>query len=178
MALRAERPKEKATAEAFQQALDRVGIKLNLKPLPGGHLLQRHLRCAERGVKTTASACAPTAGAPTGTTASASCRRSSTAGPSAPAATTTSACGSPRSTRCSTQRRTELDQATREAAWGAIDKRVMEEAVVYPGVYAKGLLLRLAERDERLRQRGLPDVRLRRDGRRRRVTVRNPSERA
>src|SRR4030095_13125510 len=33
---RAERPKEKATAEAFQQALGRVGIKLTLKPYPQG----------------------------------------------------------------------------------------------------------------------------------------------
>ena len=32
----AERPKEKATAEAFQQALGRVGIKLTLKPYPQG----------------------------------------------------------------------------------------------------------------------------------------------
>ena len=32
IAYRAERPKEKATAEAFQQALSRVGIKLTLKP--------------------------------------------------------------------------------------------------------------------------------------------------
>ena len=36
IAYRAERPKEKATAEAFQQALGRVGIKLTLKPYPQG----------------------------------------------------------------------------------------------------------------------------------------------
>ena len=35
-AYRAERPREKATAEAFQQALSRVGIKLTLKPYPQG----------------------------------------------------------------------------------------------------------------------------------------------
>ena len=34
MAYRAERPKEKATAEALQQSLARVGIKLTLKRLP------------------------------------------------------------------------------------------------------------------------------------------------
>ena len=33
---RAERPKEKATAESLQQSLARVGIKLTLKPLPAG----------------------------------------------------------------------------------------------------------------------------------------------
>ena len=31
----------------------------------------------------------------------------------------------------------ETDQAKREAMWGPIDKRVMEEAVILPGVYAK-----------------------------------------
>ena len=34
IAYRAERPKEKATAESLQQSLARVGIKLTLKPLP------------------------------------------------------------------------------------------------------------------------------------------------
>ncbi len=36
MSYRAERPKEKATAESMQQALARVGIKLTLKPFPSG----------------------------------------------------------------------------------------------------------------------------------------------
>ncbi len=36
MAFRADRPKEKATAEATQQALQRVGIKLELKGFPSG----------------------------------------------------------------------------------------------------------------------------------------------
>ena len=36
----------------------------------------------------------------------------------------------------------ELDEEKRNQLWGAIDKRVMEEAVIYPGVYAKSLLLR------------------------------------
>jgi peptide/nickel transport system substrate-binding protein len=40
------------------------------------------------------------------------------------------------------QAQVELDQSKREADWGAIDKRVMEEAVIYPGVDAKSVLLR------------------------------------
>jgi peptide/nickel transport system substrate-binding protein len=36
----------------------------------------------------------------------------------------------------------ELDQAKREAMWGAIDKKVMEDAVIYPGIYSKSLLVR------------------------------------
>ena len=37
---------------------------------------------------------------------------------------------------------TELDADKRNQMWGEIDKRVMEEAVIYPGVYAKVLLVR------------------------------------
>jgi len=40
------------------------------------------------------------------------------------------------------QAQTELDQSKREADWGAIDKAVMEQAVIYPGVDAKSVLLR------------------------------------
>ena len=36
----------------------------------------------------------------------------------------------------------ELDQGKREADWAAIDKKVMEEALIYPGVYAKSVLVR------------------------------------
>ena len=36
----------------------------------------------------------------------------------------------------------EQDEDTRNEMWGAIDERVMEEAVIYPGVYAKAVLLR------------------------------------
>ena len=36
----------------------------------------------------------------------------------------------------------EQDTAKREQLWGDIDKRVMEEAVILPGVYAKSLLFR------------------------------------
>lgn len=36
----------------------------------------------------------------------------------------------------------ELDTDKRNQIWGQIDKRVMEEAVIYPGVYSKSLLVR------------------------------------
>nr|BFE67234.1 hypothetical protein GCM10020092_005350 [Actinoplanes digitatis] len=36
----------------------------------------------------------------------------------------------------------ETDTAKRDAQWGPIDKRVMEEAVILPGVYAKSLMIR------------------------------------
>jgi peptide/nickel transport system substrate-binding protein len=37
---------------------------------------------------------------------------------------------------------TELDADRRNQMWGDVDKRVMNEAVTYPGVYAKLLLVR------------------------------------
>jgi len=37
---------------------------------------------------------------------------------------------------------TELNTDKRNQIWGEIDKRVMQEAVIYPGVYAKLLLAR------------------------------------
>ena len=36
----------------------------------------------------------------------------------------------------------ELNADKRNQIWGEIDKRVMQEAVIYPGVYAKLLLMR------------------------------------
>ena len=48
MAYRAERPKEKATAEAFQEALGKVGIKVTPKPLPEGDYFSAHLRHSRR----------------------------------------------------------------------------------------------------------------------------------
>ena len=36
----------------------------------------------------------------------------------------------------------EPDATKREAMWAAVDKRVMEEAVILPGLWAKSLLLR------------------------------------
>jgi peptide/nickel transport system substrate-binding protein len=36
----------------------------------------------------------------------------------------------------------ETDTAKRDADWGAIDKRVMEEAVILPGVWGKQVTLR------------------------------------
>jgi peptide/nickel transport system substrate-binding protein len=36
----------------------------------------------------------------------------------------------------------ELDTDKRNQLWAAIDKRVMQEAVIYPGVYSKALLVR------------------------------------
>ena len=139
MAYRAERPKEKATAEAFQQALARVGIKLTLKGFPSGDYFSQYAGNPPYVVEEQPRPGAPTAGARTGTTASASCRRSSTAGSSGrPVARPTPASGSPRSTRCSTQALAETDTGQ---ARGDLGRRSTSGSwrrrSSYPGVYAK-----------------------------------------
>jgi peptide/nickel transport system substrate-binding protein len=79
---RAERPKEKATAEAFQQALGRVGIKLTLKPYPQGDYFAQYCGLPPYVVKNKLGLCLNSWG-PTGQMVSASCLRSSTRGSSA-----------------------------------------------------------------------------------------------
>jgi ABC-type transport system substrate-binding protein len=48
----------------------------------------------------------------------------------------------PRVDKMLDQAQVELDQSKRESDWGAIDKKVMQDAVIYPGVDAKSVLLR------------------------------------
>ena len=81
--------RSRPTAEALQQSLAQVGIKLTLKrlsrPVTTSPAVRRQAGLRQRR---TASASRSTAGAPTGPTASASCSRSPTAGSSAPRAVT------------------------------------------------------------------------------------------
>ena len=48
----------------------------------------------------------------------------------------------------------------REQIWVDVDKKVMDDAFILPGIWAKGLLYRPHEPDERVHHRRLPDVRL------------------
>ncbi|PPK65869.1 ABC transporter substrate-binding protein [Actinokineospora auranticolor] len=142
IAYRSERPREKATAEALQQALGRVGIKLTLKAYPGGdyfaqfagnppYTVANKLGLAQNGWQADwadgygflAEIVDSRVIRETGGSTNFSVR--------VPEVDTMldAAIG-------------ETDKAKREADWGAIDKRVMEEAVILPGVHGKSLLLR------------------------------------
>ena len=142
MAFRSDRPKEEATAEAFQQALDRVGIKLTLKGYPTATYFSENCGLPPFVVKNNLGLCTNGWGADwndgfgflsqivdsrvireTGGSSNTSVRI-------------------PEVDEMLDQAVNELDQAKREAMWSEIDRRVMEEAVVYPGVYAKSVLLR------------------------------------
>jgi peptide/nickel transport system substrate-binding protein len=142
MAYRADRPREKATAEAFQQALTRVGIKLTLKGYPAGDYFSQYAGHPGFVVKNGLGLATNGWGAdwndgfgflsqivdsrvirPTGGSSNTSVRI-------------------PEVDQMLDAALAETDTAKREKMWAPIDKKVMEEAVIYPGLYAKSLLLR------------------------------------
>lgn len=142
MAYRAERPKEKAIAEAFQQSLSRVGITVELQGYPQGKYFSEF--AGNPGFVTANGIGLATNGwhadwsdgfgflsqivdsrviRPNGGAANLSVR-------------------SPEIDALLDNAAVELDTTTRNAIWGQIDKKVMDEAYIYPGVYAKSLLVR------------------------------------
>ncbi|MGI8993770.1 MAG: ABC transporter substrate-binding protein [Nocardioidaceae bacterium] len=142
MAFRSDRPKEDATAEAFQQALKRVGINLTLKGYPTDTYFSEQCGLPPFVVKNDLGLCTNGWGADwndgfgflsqivdsrvireTGGSSNISVRI-------------------PEVDQMLDAALLELDDSAREADWTAIDKRVMEEAVIYPGVDAKSVLIR------------------------------------
>lgn len=142
IAYRAERPKEKAAAESLQQSLARVGIKLTLRPFPQGDYFAQYagnppfVVANKIGLAQNGWAADWNDGfgflsqvvdsrviRPTGGSSNTSVRI-------------------PEVDQMLDAAIVEQDKAKREAIWGQIDKRVMEEAVILPGVYAKSLTIR------------------------------------
>jgi peptide/nickel transport system substrate-binding protein len=142
IAYRPERPKEKATAEAFQQALDRVGIKLTLKPYPQGDYFAQYCGLPPFVVKEKLGLCLMSWGAdwPDGFGYLSQIVDSrvirETGG------NTNLGVRIPEVDQMLDKALTELNADKRNQIWGEIDKRVMQEALIYPGVYAKLLLVR------------------------------------
>jgi peptide/nickel transport system substrate-binding protein len=142
IAYRAERPKEKATAESLQQSLARVGIKLTLKPYPQGDYFSAYagnppfVKANKIGLNTNGWGADWNDGfgflsqivdsrviRETGGSSNTSVR-------------------DPDVDKMLDAAIAETDTAKREAMWGPIDKKVMEDAYILPGVYAKSLLIR------------------------------------
>jgi len=141
IAYRAERPKEKATAESLQQSLARVGIKLEIKPYPSGDYFKLY------------------AGKPAFVTANNLGLLVYGWGADWPdgygfldqivdsrairdAGNTNLGIKDPAIDAMLDQALVTTDTASREKIWVGIDKKVMDDAFVIPGVWAKGLLYR------------------------------------
>jgi peptide/nickel transport system substrate-binding protein len=142
IAYRAERPKEKATAEAFQQALSRVGIQLTLKPFPQGDYFSTYAGNPPYVVKNKLGLVLNSWGAdwPDGfgfLSQIVDSRVIREAGGSS-----NTSVRIPEVDQMLDSALQELDTDKRNKLWGEIDKRVMEEAVIYPGVYNKALIVR------------------------------------
>jgi peptide/nickel transport system substrate-binding protein len=142
MSFRSDRPKEMATATAQQEALSRVGIKVTLQGYPTGkyftnfagvpnYVHQHNLGLAVGGW-------APDW--PDGY----GMLYYLTAGPAIQAAGNTNIgeLNDPVVNNLFTKAVATTDPAARNQIWSQIDRRVMSDAVIMPGVYAKSLLYR------------------------------------
>ncbi|HTF08789.1 MAG TPA: ABC transporter substrate-binding protein [Asanoa sp.] len=142
IAYRAERPKEKATAEALQQSLDKVGIKLTLKPFPTGDYFALYAGKPsyrnENNLGLMLNSWAADWNDGFGFLSQITDGRviRDTGGSS------NLSVNIPAVNDLIDQAITETDIAKRDALWGQVDKRVMEDAVILPGVWAKQVTMR------------------------------------
>jgi peptide/nickel transport system substrate-binding protein len=139
---RAERPKEKATAEALQQSLSRVGIKLTLKPFPVGDYLALYAGKPSYANGNNLGLMVYGWGAdwPDGFGFLSQIVDSRTI--RASGGNSNLSVHIPEVDNMIDQAVAQTDTNRRNQMWAAIDKRVMEEAVVLPGVWAKAVTLR------------------------------------
>ena len=142
IAYRNERPKEKATAEAFQQALQKVGITLTLKGYAKGDYFSSYAGNPPYVKANNIGLAMNGWGAdwPDGFGFLSQIVDSRVIRETGGSSNTSVRI--PEVDKLLDQAVNELDTAKRNALWGQIDKKVMEEAVIYPGVYAKSLLMR------------------------------------
>ncbi|ALG05750.1 ABC transporter substrate-binding protein [Kibdelosporangium phytohabitans] len=138
---RAERPKEKATAESLQQSLGRVGIKLNIKPYPTGDYAKLYAgkpdfaKSNNLGLMVFGWA----ADWPNGfgfLKEITDSRNIKAAG------NTNFSIKDPKVNDAIDKAMTEKDENARQKAWVDVDRKAMESAYALPGVVAKGLYYR------------------------------------
>jgi peptide/nickel transport system substrate-binding protein len=138
---RAERPKEKATAESLQQSLAKVGITLTIKPYPQGDYFKLYAgkpdfaKTNKLGLMLYGWA----ADWPDGFGFLSQIVDSRTI---RPAGNTNLGIKIPAVDAAIDKALTTADVTARNAIWGNIDQMVMENAAVLPGVWSKGLLFR------------------------------------
>jgi peptide/nickel transport system substrate-binding protein len=142
IAYRTERPKEKATAEALQQSLTKVGIKLTIKPFPQGDYFSLYAGKPDYVKKNKLGLIIWGWGAdwPDGYGFLAQVVDSRAIRPEG--GNTNLGIKIPAVDAALDKALVTTDKAAREQIWGEIDQMVMENANILPGVWAKGLLFR------------------------------------
>jgi peptide/nickel transport system substrate-binding protein len=139
---RVERPREKATAEALQQSLSRVGINLEIKPYPQGDYFKLYAgkpdfaNANNLGLMVTGWA----ADWPDGFGFLSQITDSRTIREGG--GSTNLSVRDPEVDAMIDQALVTTDTAARNTMWAGIDRKVMEDAYSLPGVWAKGLLYR------------------------------------
>ena len=142
MGYRAERPKEKAVAEAFQQSLAKVGINVTLKGFPKKDYFSTYCGNPPYVVKNNLGLCVNGWGADWNDGYGFLAQIVDSRVIRDSGGSSNISVRNPAVDKLLDQAQNELDVTKRNAIWGQIDKMVMEDATIYPGVYANALLLR------------------------------------
>lgn len=139
---RAERPKEKAAAEALQQSLARAGIKLEIRPYPVGDYVKLYAGKPDYAKANRLGVILYGWGAdwPDGYGYLAQIVDSRVIRPTG--GNTNLGVRDPAIDQLLDQALITGDKAAREQIWVSIDRKVMENAFILPGVWSKGLLYR------------------------------------
>ena len=139
---RSDRPKEKAVAEAFQQSLGKVGIKLTLKPFPTSDYFTLYAGKPSYAKANNLGLLVNGWGAdwPDGFGFLSQIVDSRTIRPGG--GNYNLSVKIPAVDKLVDQAIASTDLAEQQKIWGDIDKMVMEDARVFPGIWAKGVLYR------------------------------------
>jgi peptide/nickel transport system substrate-binding protein len=142
MAFRSDRPKEKATAEAMQQALKRVGITLALKGFPSGDYFKLYAGKPDYAKTNNLGLMTNGWGAdwPDGFGFISQIVDSRTIRPSG--GNYNLSVRDPAVDALLDKAVITQDRAARDALWVDVDRKVMQDATVLPTVWAKGLYYR------------------------------------
>jgi len=139
---RAERPKEKAVAESLQQSLARAGIQTDLKPYPSGDYFKLYAGKPDFAKSNGLGVMITGWGAdwPDGYGFLAQIVDSRVI--RATGGNTNLSVKDPAVDQLIDKALQTTDTPTREKVWVDIDKKVMDDAYILPGIWAKGLLYR------------------------------------
>lgn len=142
MGYREGRAKEKATAESFQAALGRVGIKVNLKAFPGGDYFSQFCGNPPFVRANGLGLCTNGWGADWNTWFGFLSQIVDSRVIRETGGSSNMSVRIPEVDQWLDQAVAEVDQKKAEELARKIDRKIMEEAVIVPGLYAKSLLVR------------------------------------